>query len=474
MAAMNTTLSTLALSLTIAASGGADGLPPVRPLAVSGNRRFLQTSDGKPFFWLGDTAWLLFQKLDRPAAERYLEDRRGKGFNVIQCMALHTGADKNFQGMPALTGGDPARPNVTPGNNPAKAGEYDYWDHVDWVVDRAAGKGIYIAMVAAWGSLAQKGILNTGNAASYGRFLAERYKNKPNVIWLNGGDTRGDRNTEVWQTLGRTLKEFDPGHLATYHPFGRTQSSVWFHDQPWLDFNMFQSGHRRYDQDTEPGAKGEDNWRYAVEDYARTPAKPTIDAEPSYEGIPQGLHDPKQPRWGDKDCRRYAYWAVFAGAFGHTYGHAAVMQMHKGGSAGSYGTTAVWWDAIHDPGAGQMQHLKKLILSRPYFERVPDQTLAAGQNGTRYDYVIGTRGESYAFVYTYTGRPFRVAMGKISGRTVRASWFDPSSGESREIGNFPNTGTRDFTPPGTPAAGNDRVLVLDDASRKYAAPGVPR
>ena len=462
MAVLSRGFTVLALSLA-AAPAGAGGPPALKPLVVSSNHRFLQTSDGNPFFWLGDTGWLLFQKLDRSQTERYLEDRRGKGFNVIQCMLLHSGDDKNAYQMPALAA---AHPNVTPGSDPAKTGEYDYWDHIDWVVDRAAEKGIYIGMVPAWGSVVQRGTINAGNAAAYGRFLAERYKSKPNVIWMTGGDVRGDRNPEVWRILGRTLKELDPDHLVTYHPFGRTQSSTWFHDEPWLDFNMFQSGHRRYDQDTEPGAKGEDNWRYMLEDYARAPAKPSLDGEPSYEGIPQGLHDPKEPRWADKDSRRYAYWSVFAGAFGHTYGNAAVMQMNQGGTVGSYGTTAAWTEAIDDPGAGQMRFLKQLILSRPFFERVPDQSLVAGENGVRYDYVAATRGESYAFLYSYSGKPFRVALGKISGKTVRASWFNPRSGQSREIGVFPNTGTRQFTPPGVPAPGNDWVLVLDDASRK--------
>ena len=259
--------------------------------------------------------------------------------------------------------------------------------------------------------------------------------------------------------MGRTLKQADPNHLVTFHPFGRTQSSTWFHGEPWLDFNMFQSGHRRYDQDTEPGAKGEDNWRYAREDCEKQPVKPTLDGEPSYEDIPQGLHDPTQPYWTAADVRRYAYWSVFAGAFGHTYGHSAVMQMHNPGSGkGSYGVRKYWYEAIDDPGAGQMQFLKRLILSRPFFERVPDQSLIAGENGTRYDYVVATRGKAYAFLYTYTGRPFRVRMGIISGKQVRASWFDPRDGSSSRIGVFANQGERSFVPP---RPGADWVLVLD-------------
>jgi hypothetical protein len=431
----------------------------------------LQTSDGAPFFWLGDTGWLLFQKLDRAETERYLDNRQRKGFNIIQATVLHAVNDRNTYGAPALTEDDPLRPHVTASSNPSKPGEYDYWDHVDWVVDAAAKRGIYIAMVACWGSVVNSGKFNEQNVARYARFLAERYRDRPNIVWITGGDARGDTKTEVWRTMGRTLKEIDPQHLVTYHPFGRTQSSTWFHHEAWLDFNMFQSGHRRYDQDDTPGAKGEDNWRYALEDYARSPAKPTIDGEPSYENLPQGLHDPKEPYWQDKDVRRYAWWSVFAGSFGHTYGENAIIQMHKPGQKGAYGVRSSWSEALDAPGAAQMQFVKNLMLSRPFLERIPDQSLVEGENGARYDYVAATRGKSYAFAYTWTGRPFQIRMGAISGKEVHAWWFDPRSGAAQEIGIFANSGTRDFNPPGEPAPGNDWVLVLDDVARRFDKPG---
>jgi hypothetical protein len=442
----------LALSVVLAAQS----------LRVSPNGRFLQTADGKPFFWLADTGWLMFQKLDKEETEKYLEDRRRKGFNVIQCMVLHQASNRNFRGVAALVDGDPGRPNAP--------GGYDYWEHVDWVVDLAASKGIYLAMVPAWGSIARSKALNESNVVTYGRFLADRYKGKPNLIWLNGGDTQGDRETEVWKTLGRTLRERDPNHLITYHPFGRTQSSTWFHDEPWLDFNMFQSGHRRYGQDPAPGAKEEDNYLYVQEDYAKKPVKPTLDGEPSYEGIPQGLHDWKEPLWTDADARRYAYWSVFSGSFGHTYGSAAIMSMRKPDEVKrGNGSPKTWEQAMQDPGAGQMLHLKSLILSRPFFERVPDQTLLVGPNGKRYDYIAATRGERYAMLYTYTGRPFEVNLDKLAGRLVKAAWFNPRSGEEQAIGTFERKGTRTFTPPGRAVPGNDWVLLLDDASAPVTA-----
>jgi hypothetical protein len=431
------------------------------PVAVSANHRYFSTSDGKPFFWLADTGWLLFQKLDRAEAEQYLENRRQKGFNVIQCMVLHVAAEHNTFGNAALIDRDPARPNLA-------GGEQNYWAHMDWIIDLAAKKGIYIALVPAWGDLAKRGQLNAQNVEAYSRFLATRYKDRENIFWMTGGDIQGDLHLEIWRTMGRTIRAVAPRQLITYHPFGRTQSSTWFHSEPWLDFNIFQSGHQDYAQDA--AGKGEDNWRYVEEDYARQPAKPTLDGEPSYEGIPHGLHDPKQPYWTAADCRRYAYWSVFAGAAGHTYGHSSVMQMRKAtDKRASYAPRGTWDTAIDAPGAGQMQYVKRLILSRPYFERIPDQTLVAGKPGQRYEHVSATRGRAFAFYYTFTGAPFTARLGIISGAELRAWWYNPRTGEALEIGRFPNRGERIFTP----HAGEDAVLVLDDASAGFPAPGTP-
>ena len=423
--------------------------PPAH-LRVSDNGRFLMTDDGNPFFWLGDTGWLLLEKLTREDADRYLEDRRGKGFNVIQVMLLHGLDEGDVYGDKALAKGNLSTPD-TLGH---------YWDQVDYVVKDAAEKGIYVALVPLWGGNVKSPRVNVQNAGDYARFLARRYGGLPNVIWMNGGDIKGSEGEAVWKTIGTTLRAGSPGNLITYHPRGRTSSSTWFHNEPWLDFNSVQSGHRRYNQDTSAGDLhyGEDNWRYIRADYARTPVKPVLDAEPSYERIPQGLHDITQPKWTDKDVRRYGYWSVFAGACGFTYGDNPVMQMHKQGEpVGAYGATEIWQDALQDPGAQQMHYLKALMLSRPYFERVPDQTLIAGGQGEKYNYLVATRGKAYAFVYTCNGRDMSIRMGVIAGNQVKASWYSPRDGSRQVIGVFPNKGVRNFSPPDR----NDWVLVLD-------------
>jgi collagenase-like protein with putative collagen-binding domain len=113
-----------------------------------------------------------------------------------------------------------------------------------------------------------------------------------------------------------------------------------------------------------------------------------------------------------------------------------------------------------DPGALQMKYLKELLLSKPYFERVPDQSLVQG-NGERYDRILASRGNTYALLYTYTGRSFKVVMGKIKGAQSRAYWFNPKDGTTQALGTIANTGIKEFDPPGEQAAGNDWVLVLE-------------
>lgn len=445
-------------------------------LKISENKRFFADRDGKPFFWLADTGWLLFNRLTREEADQYLADRQQKGFNVVQVMVVQALRTMNVYGDSALTSRDLGAPKVSEGSSFDNSEQYDYWDHVDYVVGKAAEKGISIGMVPIWGNAVKNGKTSAAQAKAYAQFLARRYRDRPNIVWINGGDIQGDVVPEIWEAIGSTLRAEDPDHLITFHPFGRMQSSKWFHDREWLDFNMFQSGHRTYAQDNE--AKdlryGEDNWRYVEADYARLPVKPVLDGEPSYENIWHGLHDKTLPVWTADDVRRYAYWSVFAGACGFTYGNNAVMQMrnrrtHPNAVQASVvnanvppaGSKVAYWDeAIHDPGAGQMIYLKNLMLSKPYFERVPDQSLIA-ENGDRYDRLLATRGKDYALVYTWNGRDMKVNMGKIGGTLVNASWYDPRTGQTTVLGKIKNKGIKTFNPPGAVRNGNDWVLVLE-------------
>jgi len=432
-------------------------------LRVSQNKRFLATENGDPFFWTGDTGWLLFTKLNREDAERYFEDRRQKGFNVIQVMVLHnTKKAVNVYGDSALIDGDVERPFTKPGNSPDDPKQYDYWDHVDYLINLAHKKGLYMALVPLWGSNVKNGSITREKALKYTEWLAGRYKNMSNVVWLNGGDIKGSDSTAIWQIIGSTIRKLCPDQLISFHPYGRTQSSGWFQSETWLDFNMFQSGHRRYDQDTADLRYGEDNWKYVNADYKKVPVKPTLDGEPSYEGIPQGLHDPTQPYWTDSDIRRYAYWSVFAGGCGFTYGNNAIMQFHKEGDLeSSYGVKDSWEVALNAPGAAQMRYLKQLMMSRDYFDRIPAQDLIAGIQGEKYDYLAATKGRDYAFIYTCNGKTMNINLGRMNLSSIIASWYNPRNGILSMIGTYKAEGIMSFDPPGDKVKGNDWVLILD-------------
>ena len=116
-----TIVSVIAIGILLAgcASEGGKARPSANlshgDLKISENGRFIVHADGTPFFYLGDTAWELFHRLNREEADRYLENRAKKGFTVIQAVAIaeldgHT-VPNPYKHLP-LIDMDPARPLV--------------------------------------------------------------------------------------------------------------------------------------------------------------------------------------------------------------------------------------------------------------------------------------------------------------------------------------------------------------------------
>lgn len=433
------------------------------PIKLSDNHRFFVDQAGHPFFWLGDTGWLLLSKLNEGQVTEYLDDRQRKGFNVIQVMVIHSLDEKNVYGRTALVDGDLSRPDTATARG---SDTLSYWQGLDSAVAKTARRNMAIVLVPVWGSVGKSGKVTRRQATQFGNFLASRYHDAKNVIWFNGGDVLGSDSSAIWEALGHAIKSHNPHQLMSFHPRGRTQSSEWFQEASWLDFNCFQSGHRRYDQDTDTDSHqyGEDNYKYVQVDYQKTPVKPTLDAEPSYEGIPQGLHDSLELRWDAASIRRYGYWSVFAGAGGFTYGANAIMQFFdpSKGVAGAYGVRTGWKQALQDTAAGQMIYLKNLMLSRSYLTRVPD-TAAVMDQGEKYDYVAATQGDGYAFFYTPNGRTFKIDLTRIhaADKKIRFSWFNPRNGQTTGQQTIDTGDTYQADPPGEKKHGNDWVLIVD-------------
>ncbi len=447
---------------------------PLARLKVSDNQRFLVTQDGKPFFYLADTAWELFHRLDRKQAVQYLTKRAEQKFTVIQAVALAEldGVSvPNAYGDLPLIDKDPTRPAVTPGSNPKNAQAYDYWDHVEYIIYQANARGLYIALLPSWGRWVNAGrgderLLTPANAQTYGEFLGRRF-GKKGVIWILGGDRTPTGFEETWRALANGIaigvagKEDYSAVLMSFHPRGSETSSTAFHSDPWLDFNMQQTGHGLAEKTMA--------WARITADYERTPIKPVIDGEPLYEDHPLAFASKINGYSFDAHVRQRAYWDTFSGACGHTYGNHAVWQFYAPGRQSVNGPLLYWDEAILRPGAGEMQYVRALIESRPYFSRVPDVSVVVNPlDGA--DRIAATRGDGYLFVYSAQGRPFTVNMGRISGENLKAWWFNPRSGTAREIGFYPNAGTREFSCP-SEGFGSDWVLVLDDAAKNFPQPG---
>jgi hypothetical protein len=435
----------------------------MKQVFVSENKRFLVTEDGKPFFWVGDTAWELFHRLTIEEAEHYLDNRCERGFNVIQAVALAEIAGlsvPNANGDLPLTDNNPEKPNEK------------YFAHMDAVIHAAETRGLYVGLLPTWGDkvVAAWGdgpiIFNPANARVYGEYLGRRYRDQANIIWILGGDRSGEGLVELWTAMAEGIRAgLGRRGLTTLHPFGGHGSSQWFHGCEWLDMNMWQSGH---------GVLDAPIWEMVEKDYNRIPTKPVLDGEPNYEDHPVDPWTrkwrPELGRFTDYDVRKQGYRSVFAGACGYTYGHHTIWQFFAAPREPINYPAFDWREAICRPGAAQLIHLKNLMLSRPYLTRVPDQGMLLSNPGSGAGHVRATRdlAGTYAFVYLpLAGQTVLVDMSRMGGPT-RAWWYDPRNGRAYLIGDFDNQGPLEFT---APLGGPDWVLVLDEVARGYSAPG---
>ncbi len=432
-------------------------------LEVSENNRYLQYNDGTPFFYLGDTAWELFHRLDRDEVLLYLDDRADKGFTVIQAVVLaeRNGlTDPNPYGHLPLVAKDPSRPVE------------EYFEHVDFIVNAAAERGLFIGMLPTWGKYwsdnnPSETIFNPENARVFGKFLGQRYKNAP-IIWILGGDhnihTEKERLTVEAMALG--LREGDGGaNLITFHPRGPGLSSDYFHNADWLDFNMVQSSH---------GAHDHDNGLFAEHDLQLTPLKPTLDGEPRYELIPVGFYFDGANRldlFDNFDCRQAAYWSILAGACGHTYGHNSIWQMWTPEEQGVLGVRVPWHEAIHHPGSLQMKYVKQLFTARPFHKLVPNQELILNgpkTGGEKIRAAVANDG-SFAVFYSPYGLPFTIDRSIITSNRKRELWFDPRYGVSFPVHTSDTAGFQTYTPP-TSGRGQDWIFIIEDVNLELPLP----
>lgn len=446
-----TVIATVVIVVASGAQAMAAEAPPAQ-LGVSADGSGFSTADGTPFFWLGDTAWSLLVNLDREQTVQYLDDRAEKGFTVIQAVAVAPpsgGLGPNAHGdTPYATSID--EPAVTAGDDPGDEQEYDYWDHVEFVVTEAAARGMYVALLPAWSSSTAGEELTAENAGAYGEFLGSRLgRRHANLIWMAGGDDNEGFHPEIWRELatgiavGVTGTDDQGAILMGYHPGGGKNSASELDGERWLDFHSHQSGHGPID-----GNSGVwDNIELSL-----GTGKPFLDSEPAYEEHPIDV-DAANGYTTDRDVRHYAYMSVFSGAAGHTYGHHNIWMMYgtpRGGD-GAAPKDIDWTAALDAPGAQQMAHFADLMAAHPI--RRPDRTLITSDTyANSGDAVLALRAGDAVLVYSGGGREFTLDTASTSG----ARWFDPRTGRFSAAEADGST----FVPPSE----EDWVLVLDGDS----------
>ncbi len=403
------------------------------PLYLHGNvsvapegRHFVHV-DGKPFFWLGDTAWNGGLLADAEEWDAYLEDRAAKQFSVIQFVMSQ---------WRSAAGDEDGRPAFIIHRGKVKVDPI-FFQRMDERVAAVNAHGLLAAPVMFWTNRGHPELnpglfLSEDQLVAVGRYMIARW-GAYHVTWILGGDgSYNGEHTEMWKRVGRKL--FGDGAPGIRHPV--TMHAIYwcadaFAGEDWWDYNGYQSGHHRI-RGMERITQGEPTvfWR---EDAKR---RPVMNLEPSYEA-----HRNRAPDAGDVftaiDVRRTAWCSLLnAPPAGLTYGAHGIWGWHPRAlepmTHPGTGVGPAWYDAMNLPGSQQLKHLAEFFTAMDWTKLRPAQELLAKQPGAEdvLKWVAVARAEGGPLVaYTAGGEAIALNAGAVAGAS-EAIWFSPRTGES--------------------------------------------
>jgi hypothetical protein len=434
-------------------------------LQASSDGHFLQHADGAPFFYLADTAWMLVNKLTEAEARQLFADRAAKGFTVIQAVVFRDLFEVNCPNVHGV------RPFASEADLYAAKLNPEWLELIVRITQVAAEYGLVMAWLPTWGdkwnehsNSAGPVIMDECSAEVYGRDLSDALGGCDNVIWVVGGDSsiRTQAHADIIHAMARGLRTgASRDRLITFHPCGGESSAI-FHGATWLDINTMQSGH---DQLNTP------NYRWIEDFYGTRPVKPCLDIESNYERMPVGcgcqsaIAPEHRAFFDDYDVRRSFYRSVLAGAAGFAYGCDPIRQIYRPGDrchAWDGKGIATWNEALASPGSSQLQLLKRLLLERSYFTRIPARELlrepAAG-TGDPVSHVAIARcsAGNYIMVYVPIRQMLTIDTSVLPAKRLRISIYDPESGVCRQT--LENDNERVFRY--IPSRRLDTLLVID-------------
>jgi hypothetical protein len=306
-------------------------------------------------------------------------------------------------------------------------------------------------------------IFTPENAKIYGSWIAKRYLNK-SVVWVLGGDRipKNEIHLAIIRGMAEGIEAADGHrHLLTYHPSGGSSSYDFFADDTWIDFHMSQTGHKAGNPDYKPNIKA----------YELKNIKPHLNAEPNYEDHPNDWNPGEKGWMDDFDTREAAYWNMLSGGAGHTYGNHNIWQMYTEKRVPINNARTNWQVAMDHRGAYQVGYMRKMFEKRQWQKLVMDQSAIVGDNpeGLEYKIAAVSSGKDFMMVYIPYGRKTTITTSKLSATKLRGWWFNPRDGYAISLGEFDNSGSKEFVPTSV-GRGSDWVLILDDASKNYPEP----
>jgi iduronate 2-sulfatase len=210
-----------------------------------------QYQNGERMWFLGDTAWALLtdkkeEKHDRPAAEEYLRERTGQGFNVVHSMMLSEAGWGNAGGLPFDDIGDEEL-------------NADYWKELDSRVAYANRQGIVVGLAIAWGDkgrqepFAWRRFADLEARKRYAHYIAARYS-AYDVYFIVSGEWHAEVNTRrstgeaikrEFFEIGDALAAADPhDRMMAIHPMTSHGSVREFNDAAWMSFGDYQQNYR--------------------------------------------------------------------------------------------------------------------------------------------------------------------------------------------------------------------------------------
>lgn len=419
---------------------------PAFPLHIAANKRYLVDAANKPFLMHGDTAWSLIADLTREEAEIYLADRRARGFNTLLVNLIE---HKYARKAPDNIYGN--APFTQPGNfgTPNEA----YFKHADWVLARARAHGFLVLLTPAyigygggdegwWQEMLDNSV---DTLRGYGRYLGNRYGHLDNIVWVNGGDY-DPPNKALVVAIAEGIRAVAPQQLQTGHFAPETFVPDFWGDASLLDIMSVYT----YKPVCERVAAA----------YRHASVRPVYLIESAYEN---------EHGAGPERVRRQAYQALLCGASGHIFGNNPIWHFRH---PGLHDAPIGWWQALGGGGSRSMTHLYDLFSSLPWWTLQPDldgRLIAdRGEGDQRVTAALDADG-SLAVIYVPARRTISIDLGRLRDGALTARWFDPASGETRELPAPVSSGegTQDFSPPGRNADGDgDWVLLLRASSGK--------